>query len=77
MTEAVHSLAVADHERHHVGGRIPGIDAEPMELLMEVIGILPQLPAQLRLGRSDFERFQNGGHDHGGQAHRNKHTGCA
>src|SRR6476646_4293955 len=65
MTEAVHSLAVTDHKRHHVSSRVPSIDAEPPELLVEIIGILPQLPAQSRLARSDFEGFQNGGHDHG------------
>src|SRR6476659_10003626 len=32
MTEAVHSLAVTDHERHHVSSRVPRIDAEPPEL---------------------------------------------
>ena len=40
---------------------------ERVELLVEIIGVLPKLPAQLRLARADLERFQNRGHDDGGQ----------
>src|SRR6188472_1253215 len=38
MTEAVHSFAVTDHERHDISRRVSRIDAEPPELLMKIIG---------------------------------------
>ena len=42
VTEAVHAFAIADHNWHHVGVGIPGIDAEALELLVEIVGVFPE-----------------------------------
>ena len=42
MAEAIHSFAIADHDRHDVGGRIARIQSERVELLVEIIGVFPE-----------------------------------
>ena len=42
MTEPIHSLPIADDERHDVGRRCSGIDPELTEFFMEVVRVFPQ-----------------------------------
>ena len=57
MTELIHAFPVANHQRHNVGGRRTGIDAELIKLRSEVIGIRPKRASQLLLACAELERF--------------------
>ncbi len=59
VAEAIHPFAIADHERHHVGGGVAGVDPEAAQLPVKIIGVFPEPRAQLRLSLRDFERLQN------------------
>src|SRR5207302_6339132 len=41
MTEPIHPFAIADDNRHDVGCRSSGVDAETAQLSVKVIGVLP------------------------------------
>src|SRR5207249_4033650 len=64
VTEPIHALTIGDDDGHHVSCRFSGVEAQASKLRMEVIGILPKLRTQFRLGGAEFERLENGRDHH-------------
>src|SRR5438067_4378186 len=60
MPEVIETLAVPDDDRHDVGGRVPGVDPERIELAVKIFGVLPETLTQFWPGRSELERFRIG-----------------
>src|SRR3984893_14009651 len=67
VTKAIHAFALTDHDRHNVRCRCSSIDAEPSQLRMKIVAIVPKLSSQLRLFCSNLERLNYRGHYHGRQ----------
>src|ERR1700730_14400536 len=67
VTKAIHAFTLTDHDRHDERGRCSSIDAEPSQLRMKIVGIVPKLSSQLRLFGSNLEGLDYRGHYHGRQ----------
>ena len=64
MTEAIHSLPIADHDRHDVSCRCSGVEAELAQFFVKVIGVFPQdLPQSGSLANGNLRRFEETGDD--------------
>src|SRR5205814_5067745 len=63
MTQPIHSLTIADHDRHDVSCRSSGIHPELAQFFMEIMRVFPKPRPQFRLSFSNLERFENCGYD--------------
>src|SRR6266446_9864987 len=60
VSEPIHAFSITDDNGHHVGCRCSGIETEPLELCVEVIGVFPKLRTQFWLTGAELQRLQNG-----------------
>src|ERR1700730_5311454 len=64
VTEAIHSFAVSDHDRHDVSSRCTGIDSKLAKFLMKIIRVLPKFSPQGRtVSDRNFQSFEQSGND--------------
>ena len=68
VTKLIHPGPIADHDRHDVGARSAGIDAERIQLRSEVLGIVPEPLTELRFARGHFQSLQHGADHNRGQS---------